>query len=76
MEKHYVIRINLNGEKEQVFEGTLKEALDLQKEWGTEEEDLIKIEDISFDDLITRHFFGDDAYSYEEVTKEEYNKCK
>ena len=76
MEKYYIIRINLNGKKEQVFEGTLKEAIELQKEWGTNEEDRIELENVnSMNDLLMFHYFGDEA-EYLEVSEEEYRECE
>jgi|GEM_PF-5977426 hypothetical protein len=72
---NYVVRKRLNV-TEQVFEGTLFDALREQENWKTEEEDLITIEDISsFDDLMMKNYFGDDQYFYEVVTKEEYEKA-
>lgn len=74
MEKYYIIRINLNGEKEQVFEGTLEEALKLQ-ECGTNEEDRIKLENVnSMNDLLMLHYFGDET-EYLEVSEAEYREC-
>lgn len=74
--KYYVIRTNLNGKKEQVFEGTLREAIELQKEWGTDEEDRIKLEDVnSMNDLLMIHYFGDEA-EYLEVSEAEYRECE
>lgn len=73
MKKHYVIRTLSNGTVEQVFDGTLEEALGLQENWGVDEENRVKAE--SFNELMMKNFFGEDA-KYEEVSEEEYNKAK
>lgn len=66
MEKHYIIRKSFNGNIEQVFEGSLLDALSLQKEWGVEE---CKNYD-NFDDLLKENYFGEEHYI--EVSQEDY----
>lgn len=74
--QYFVIRKD-GDKKEQVFRGTLEEAIELQKFWGTDEEDRIKLEDIdNMDDLLKIHYFGDDEYTYEIVSAAEYIEIK
>lgn len=78
MEKHYIIRSKEGKYKEKVFDGTLEEALQLQDFNGTAEEDKTTLSDVeNFLELLMMGYFGDgsDGYTYEEVTKEEYNEC-
>ena len=76
--KYYVIR-KKNDIKEQVFEGTLYDALYMQQLNGVSEEDtnIVTIEDVEeFEDLLRKLFyFGDelDGYGYELVSEEEYD---
>lgn len=71
--EYFVIRENIYKEKEQVFRGTLKDAIELQNEWGVSEEEQIKLEDIKdFDELLRAHYFGDDEYNYKLVSAGEY----
>lgn len=72
MEKHYVIREHLNGKKEQVFEGTLKDIDEIQT-LERDKEDYVCYE--NFDEVMSSNFFGDgsDGYKYFEVSEEEYN---
>lgn len=75
--KYYVIR-KKNDIKEQVFEGTLYDALYMQQLNGVSETDteiLITIENIvDFEELFNKNYFGDglDGYIYFLVSKEEY----
>lgn len=81
VEKKYVIALkNINYDLiEKIFEGTLYDALNLQRFNGVSEEDidiLVTLNDLDdFSSLIKINYFGDDKI-YKEVSIEEYNKTK
>lgn len=73
--KHYVIGKNLNGKVYKIFEGDLNDIMEIQT-WERDLQDRARYED--FDQVMNDNFFGDgsDGFTYEEVSKEEYDKAE